>query len=303
MGSPTYLRSRLRPEWMHWTCKDLRVDFSGRPLVMGVVNATPDSFSDGGLAFRTEAAVARCLQLLEQGADILDVGGESTRPGAAPVGLDEELKRVVPVIEAVHAERPNALISVDTTKAEVGRHALAAGARILNDVSAGQLDAEMFTLAADSGAGLVLMHMQGVPRTMQDDPVYENVLREVIQFLRDRTDSYFAAGGDAAQICWDPGIGFGKLLDHNLTLLAGLPLIAEDGFPLLVGLSRKRMIGELTGNAVGDRMAGSLGGALWSVLNGAQILRVHDVKETCDACKVVHSIQQHQESLPSKLQS
>jgi dihydropteroate synthase len=258
------------------------------PLVMGIVNVTPDSFSDGGRYVSAAAAVEQGLKLVEEGAAILDIGGESSRPGAAPVPLAEELRRVLPVIEQLHAAT-KAVLSVDTTKPEVMRHATAAGAGLINDIRAlgapGALEA-----AAASGAAVCLMHMQGEPRSMQQHPVYGDVVAEVRAFLAARVTACRAAGIGQGRICVDPGFGFGKTVQHNLTLLAHLPALAGLGVPLLTGLSRKSMLGSLTGRAAGARVHGSVALAVLAVLAGARIVRVHDVAATVDALKVTGAV-------------
>lgn len=269
---------------MQLHCGRHRIDLS-RPVVMGVLNVTPDSFSDGGLHFEPAAALARAECLVEEGASLVDVGGESTRPGAAPVAAGEELRRVLPVIERL-AGRLGVPVSVDTRKPEVMRAALAAGAAMVNDVTAlgepGALEA-----VAASDAAVCLMHMQGEPRTMQAAPRYDDVVAEVRGFLRARVAVCAAAGIRRDRLVVDPGFGFGKTLEHNLALLAGLPAIADDGLPVLAGLSRKRMIGALTGRTDGDRLAGSLAAAVVAAINGARIIRAHDVRATVDALAVV----------------
>lgn len=270
--------------WQAMGC-DLLVP--GRTAVMGILNVTPDSFSDGGRFHQPERAVAHALDLVEQGADIIDIGGESTRPGARPVSAAEEIDRVVPVIEQL-ARATRAVLSIDTMKAETARAALAAGARVVNDVSGLTHDAAMAGVVAASGAGLVLMHMQGQPRTMQDQPHYVDVAGEVGSFLAGQVDRAVAAGIPRANIAVDPGIGFGKTLEHNLGLLRALPQLARaTGRPLLLGVSRKRWIGDITGRAVADRLAGSLAALAWCIQHGARIIRVHDVKESCDAARLV----------------
>jgi len=260
-----------------------------RPRIMGIVNVTPDSFSDGGLLADAEAAIAHGLRLVEEGADLLDIGGESTRPGAAPVTLDEELRRVIPVIEAL-AARTAVPISVDTRKAEVMRAAIAAGAGMINDVSAlrgpGTLDA-----AAETGAAVCLMHMQGEPGTMQVAPHYEDVCGDVQKFLTDRILACQFAGIDKRNIVIDPGFGFGKSCTHNLELLARLEGLGVLGCAILVGLSRKRSIGELTGREdPAQRVSGSVAAALIAVQRGASIVRVHDVAPTRDALAVWEAV-------------
>ena len=271
------------------------LDCAGRVLkldrtrVMGIVNVTPDSFSDGGAHASTDAAVAHGLALAAQGADILDVGGESTRPGAAPVPLEEELRRVVPVIERL--ARETALpVSVDTRKPEVMRAAVQAGAGMVNDVGALRGDGALETAAA-LGVPVVLMHMLGEPGSMQDDPRYDDVVAEVHRFLAERIFAAELAGIARKNIVVDPGFGFGKTTGHNVLLLAGLERFAELGVPLLAGLSRKRSIGELTGRAVpGERVAGSVAAHLLAAQRGAAIVRVHDVAATADALKVWEAV-------------
>ena len=246
------------------------------PAVMGVLNVTPDSFSDGGRFTDLDAAVAHGRALYADGAHVVDVGGESTRPGAEPVDEAEERRRVVPVIEAL-ADLP-APISVDTTKASVAAAALEAGALIVNDVSAGRFDPGMLATVATASAGYVVMHMQGEPATMQDDPRYDDVVAEVSEFLVERVDAAVTAGVDPDRIWADPGIGFGKTLAHNLTLLARLDEVVQRvGVPLLVGTSRKGFIGEITGSGVEDRDDGTLATVVWAVERGAAAVRVHDV--------------------------
>ena len=271
------------------------LDCAGRVLkldrtrVMGIVNVTPDSFSDGGAHASAEAAVAHGLALAAQGADILDVGGESTRPGAAPVPLEEELRRVVPVIERL--ARETALpVSVDTRKPEVMRAAVQAGAGMVNDVGALRGEGALETAAA-LGVPVVLMHMLGEPGSMQDDPRYDDVVAEVHRFLAERIFAAELAGIARKNIVVDPGFGFGKTTGHNVLLLAGLERFAELGVPLLAGLSRKRSIGELTGRAVpGERVAGSVAAHLLAAQRGAAIVRVHDVAATVDALKVWEAV-------------
>ncbi|MGQ0429202.1 MAG: dihydropteroate synthase [Gammaproteobacteria bacterium] len=254
------------------------------PLVMGILNVTPDSFSDGGRHFELPHALERARQMVEEGAAIVDVGGESTRPGAAPVAADEELRRVLPVIERLAAELP-VPVSVDTRKPEVMRQALAAGAAMVNDVAALAAPGALEALA-DSDAAVCLMHMQGEPGTMQQAPRYDDVVAEVRAFLRAQVARCTAAGIALSRIVVDPGFGFGKTLAHNLELLRGLSAIAADGPPVLVGLSRKSMVGQLTGRAAGDRLAGSVALAVLAAANGARIVRAHDVAPTVDALKV-----------------
>ena len=260
----------------------LRLD---RPRVMGIVNVTPDSFSDGGAHDTTDAAVAHGLQLVAEGADLLDIGGESTRPGAAPVSVEEELRRVVPVIQAL-AERTQVPISIDTFKPEVMRAAVAAGAGMINDIHALRQDGAL-AAAAELGVPVVLMHMQGEPGSMQDTPHYDDVVAEVHRFLAERMFSAEMAGIAKKNLVIDLGFGFGKTTEHNMTLLARSERFLELGVPMLAGLSRKRSIGELTGRQEPrERVAGSVAAHLIAAQRGATILRVHDVAATVDALKV-----------------
>ena len=267
-------------------CGPKTLDLS-RPVVMGVLNVTPDSFSDRGRFLPVEAAVAHGVRLAEEGAAIIDIGGESTRPGAAPVSIDEELRRVVPVVERLRAAT-QAVISVDTSKPEVIREAVAAGAGLINDVRAlaepGALEA-----AAASGCAVCLMHMQGDPRTMQRAPSYVDVVKEVKAFLDEHVQRCRAAGVSADRIVVDPGFGFGKTLEHNLELLRRLREL-HDELPVLVGLSRKSMVGTLTGRGAGERVHGSIALAVIAALNGARIVRAHDVAATVDALKMVTAV-------------
>jgi len=260
----------------------LRLD---RPRVMGIVNVTPDSFSDGGAHDTVEAAVAHGLQLVAEGADLLDIGGESTRPGSAPVALEEELRRVVPVIEQLARQTP-VPISIDTFKPEVMRAAVAAGAGMINDIHALRQDGAL-AAAAELGVPVVLMHMQGEPGSMQDTPHYDDVVAEVHRFLAERMFSAEMAGIAKKNLVIDLGFGFGKTTDHNMILLARSARFLELGVPMLAGLSRKRSIGELTGREVPrERVAGSVAAHLIAAQRGARILRVHDVAATVDALKV-----------------
>jgi dihydropteroate synthase len=270
------------------SCAERTLDLS-RPLVMGVLNVTPDSFSDGGRFLATDAAVAQGLRMLEDGAAIIDVGGQSTRPGASAIDAQEELARVLPVIEQLRA-RSDAVISVDTSKPEVMRAARSAGAGLINDIyalrAAGALDA-----ACASGCAVCLMHMQGEPRTMQDAPHYRDVVGEVREFLSERVAACRAAGMAPGRLLIDPGFGFGKTVTHNLTLLRHLRELAAVGVPVLVGLSRKSMLGTLTQRSPGERLAGSIALAVIAQLNGARIIRAHDVAPTIDALKVSAALQ------------
>ena len=255
--------------------------------VMGILNVTPDSFSDGGQHNELEAAIQRCQAMVEAGVDWIDVGGESTRPGAAAVSESAELERVVPVIEAI-ASRFEVKISVDTSKAQVMRAAVAAGAQMINDVRGLREDGAL-AAAAEGNARVCLMHMQGQPRSMQASPEYDDVVSDVKGFLRQRIEACEAAGIDRARLLLDPGFGFGKTVQHNYQLLQRLPAFIEFDLPILVGLSRKSMIGAVTQTTVEQRLAGSIAGATIAALKGARIIRVHDVKETVDAMKVVQA--------------
>ncbi len=259
---------------------------------MGVLNITDDSFSDGGRYATRETALAHAVAMVQAGARVIDVGGESTRPGAAQVPLQQELDRVLPVIETL-AARVDAVISVDTMKPQVMRAAVAAGAGMINDVHALRAPGALETVAA-TDAAVCLMHMQGTPRTMQDNPQYGDVVAEVDMFLRQRAQDCVAAGIDAQRIALDPGFGFGKTVQHNLQLLAGLPRIAAGSFPVLVGLSRKSMLQKLIGRSVDERLAGSLALHTISVMQGARIIRAHDVRETCDAVAVAWAVRESQ---------
>jgi dihydropteroate synthase len=272
-----------------WRCRDREIVCGERTLVMGIVNVTPDSFSDGGLFSDPDAAVEHGLRLAAEGADILDVGGESTRPGSEPVPEVDERERVVPVIERL-AKELDLPISVDTRKADVAGGALETGAAIVNDVSAGR-DPRMFEVVRDAGAGMVLMHMRGDPKTMQDEPRYDDVVSEVRGFLRGRLDAAAAAGIERDRLCVDPGIGFGKDLGHNLELLRNLPALRELGAPLLVGPSRKRFLGALTGaDDPADRLEATAAAVALCAASGADIVRVHDVREMVRVVRVADAI-------------
>jgi dihydropteroate synthase len=271
--SPTEAESRAA---QHWKLRDRTLELGRGPLLMGIVNVTPDSFSDGGRFLDPARAIEHGLRLEAEGAAILDVGGESTRPGAAGVDADEELRRVMPVVTEL-CRRASVPVSIDTSKAAVAREAVAAGAQIINDVSGLAFDPAMVPLAAETGAGVCVMHMQGTPRTMQQNPTYCNVVGEVLNYLRRRRDALVATGVEAERIAVDPGIGFGKTTDHNLTLLAEAWRFHELGNPVLVGPSQKRFIGQLIGDLAADRTAGTIGVALALARQGVQVLRVHDV--------------------------
>jgi dihydropteroate synthase len=273
---------------MYLQCRNRQLDLS-RPVVMGVVNVTPDSFSDGGRFLDRARAVDHARQLVAEGAAILDIGGESTRPGAAEVSVDEELRRVVPVVEALVGGGVQAVISVDTSKPEVMRAAASAGAGLINDVRALALPGAL-EAAVESGCAVCLMHMQGDPRTMQQAPHYGDVVTEVKAFLMQRAQACRSAGLPPERLSIDPGFGFGKTLEHNAALLRGLCAFADTGLPLVVGLSRKSMLQKILGRPVGERLYGSLALAVMAAMNGAHIVRAHDVAATSDALKTVSAI-------------
>ena len=272
---------------MKLACRDRLLDLS-QPCVMGVLNVTPDSFADGGRYAGAAAAVERGVEMAGEGAAIIDVGGESTRPGAADVDVDEELARVVPVIEQL-VVRVAVPISVDTSKPEVMRAAIAAGASLVNDVKALQAPGALEAVAG-TGAAVCLMHMQGEPRTMQVAPSYADVVADVKRFLATRVEACLAAGIGRERICVDPGIGFGKSAEHNLALLAAIDRLAEPGLPVLIGVSRKSLVGIITGRPPEGRLAGSVAFAALAVMGGAAIIRAHDVAETLDAVKVASAL-------------
>ncbi|MFT6942886.1 MAG: dihydropteroate synthase [Nitriliruptoraceae bacterium] len=272
---------------LHTPMGDLPTDT--RPVVIGIVNVTPDSFSDGGDHADADAAVAHGQALAEAGADVVDVGGESSRPGADAVGLETELARVLPVVQRLAAD--GLIVSIDTTKAEVARRAVAVGAAMVNDISAGRLDDDLIATVASLGVPYVLMHMQGTPRTMQDAPRYGDAVAEVFDFLAGRLERFQELGLDPEHVVVDPGIGFGKSTEHNLALLHGLRQLASLGRPVLVGASRKRFLGDVTGVAEpAARGTASAAVAAIAVANGARLLRVHDVAQTVEAVQVAHAI-------------
>ncbi len=264
----------------HWTLRTRTLAFGRRPLLMGIVNVTPDSFSDGGRFLEPAAAIDHGLQLVAEGAEILDIGGESTRPYSRLVNAQEELGRVLPVVRAL-CQRAGVPVSIDTTKALVAREAIEAGAEIINDVSGLERDPGMLELAVRSGVGVCVMHMQGTPQTMQDQPTYENVVEEVLEYLRRRRDALVAAGIPRDRMALDPGIGFGKRTQHNLDLLAHAGRLHDLGCPVLVGHSRKGFIGRVVadsgGDPSGDPLPGTIGVSLALARHGVQVLRVHDV--------------------------
>jgi dihydropteroate synthase len=261
------------------------------PVLAGVLNVTPDSFSDGGEFFDLGKAASRAAAMLDEGAEIIDVGGESTRPGSDPVPQEEEVRRVVPVIQKILAERPDAIVSIDTYRAATAEAALEAGARIVNDVTALRGDPRMAAVAADAGCPLILMHMLGEPKTMQRDPRYDDVVREVRDFLAGRAGHAIAAGVEPENIILDPGIGFGKTLEHNLALLRRLDSLVELGFPVLFGASRKRFIGRITGvEDARDRVSGTMAANVLAYERGATFFRVHDVRPNREALAIAEAV-------------
>jgi dihydropteroate synthase len=278
---------------MHvWQLRDRQLTIGPRPLVMGIVNVTPDSFSDGGRYLAADAAIAHALRLVQEGADLLDIGGESTRPGSEPVSLDEELRRVTPVVEAL-AAKTQAPLSIDTSKAEVARQCLKLGAHVINDVTALTGDPLMPRVAKEFGAGVVLMHMQGTPATMQLDPRYDDVVAEVRQYLEARVNDLVRQGLQRETLAVDPGIGFGKKHRHNMELLARLGEFQRLGRPLCLGVSRKGTIDKIVNRPVQERVFGSVAIACHAAMRGAaQIIRVHDVQATTDALRVIAALQE-----------
>lgn len=268
-------------------CGRFQLDLA-QPRVMGIVNVTPDSFSDGGKYSSTDLAVTHALQLIAEGADILDIGGESTRPGAEPVSLQEELKRVIPVIEAL-TKITTVPLSIDTYKPQVMQAAIQAGIDIVNDIRALQ-ETNALEIVANSNVGVCLMHMQGVPQTMQINPSYADVLAEVEQFLASRAEVCLAHGINKSRIMLDPGFGFGKTKEHNIALIQHLDKLTDLGYPLLVGLSRKSVLGKIAGGDELQRLHAGLAASVISVMKGAKVVRVHDVKATVDALKVVAAV-------------
>lgn len=274
---------------MRWRACQFKFIFPRPALVMGVLNVTPDSFSDGGRFSETEAAVVRARQLIEQGCDILDIGGESTRPGAAIVDEAEELRRVIPVIEQL-SKSISVPISIDTSKPAVARVAIAAGASIVNDIAAARADREMRRLVAESGVGYICMHMQGTPQTMQAAPHYDSIVDEVEAFFVSQIASLESSGIHTEQIVLDVGIGFGKTLTHNLDLLAALRRFTVLGRPVLLGASRKSFIAQIAGAPTDSRLAGGLASASWAVSQKVNIIRTHDVTETVQALRIIEAI-------------
>jgi dihydropteroate synthase len=269
--------------------KKTKMDFSSRTHIMGILNVTPDSFSDGGKFFKLDDAVKQGIKMAEEGADIIDVGGESTRPGSNPLTVEEELSRVIPVIEALSKE-VDIPISIDTYKARVAKEALDAGAQMMNDISALRVDPEMKKVAAEYDVPIVLMHIKGTPKNMQENPYYEDVIGEITEYLQDSIKIATDAGVDAGKIIIDPGIGFGKRLEDNLNILKNLKKFSILGCPILIGCSRKSFIGKILDLSVEERLVGSLAALAVAVMNGANIVRVHDVKESKRVAQMVDTL-------------
>jgi len=259
------------------------------PLIMGVLNVTPDSFSDGGNFVDVDVAVRHAEEMIERGASIIDVGGESTRPGAVPVSVDDEIERTEPVVRKL--SDMGIAISIDTFKAETAKRAIEAGVSIVNDISGLEDDEDMVDVICSNDVGVVVMHKQGIPATMQINPRYDDIVNDVIGYLQQRVDMLVELGVSRERICVDPGIGFGKMLEHNIALLQNIDLLKDrTGCPVLVGLSRKGMIGQLTGSDVKNRLAGSLAGLCFCMTKGVDIMRVHDVRESVDGGKVFNKL-------------
>ncbi len=275
---------------MKWRCLDRTLDLTSRGEIMGIVNVTPDSFSDGGLFATHDAAVAQARKLVAEGAVLIDIGGESTRPGAEEVGEAEELRRVLPVISRLATECPEVILSIDTRKAAVASAAVEVGARVINDVC-GFRDPEMVAVAAESGAGLVVMHMSGTPRTMQIDPTYEDLHGEITRFFRERRDALLGAGVAPEQIVFDPGIGFGKSLAHNLAILREIERYTVDDRPILLGVSRKSFLSRLVGSdRIEDRTWGTVAITSRAREQGVRLHRVHEVRPNLEAMRMTEAI-------------
>ena len=269
-----------------WKLRNKTISLGGSPLIMGILNATPDSFSDGGKFNTTKKATNHALKMIDDGADIIDIGGESTRPGSKQISLNEEINRTIPIIKSLRKLNDSILISIDTSKSEVARQAMEEGADIINDVTSYNNDLNMPEIVRKYEAGIILMHMQGTPENMQIDPSYDNVIGEVSEFLNKKILDSIESGILKESIIIDPGIGFGKNINQNLTLLKNLDKFTKV-HPTLIGLSRKSFIGKIIGEKdPKDRLAGSLGATAFSIIQGAHILRVHDVKETRDVCEI-----------------
>ena len=271
--------------------KQKEIKLENKTYIMGILNVTPDSFSDGGEFINTDKALKRAEEMLKQGADFIDIGGESTRPGAKKVSLNEELKRVIPVIEKIKKEFPDSLISIDTYKSKVAKEAIDCGADIINDISALRFDSNMARLIVKEKVPVILMHIKGTPENMQKNPVYKNIINEISDYFENSLKILHDIGGDCKNVILDPGIGFGKTFEHNLIILNRLKDFKSFGLPILIGASRKSFIGAILNREdAKDRLLGSISVAVHSSLNGAKILRVHDVKETVEALKVANAI-------------
>ena len=274
---------------MRWTARKHQFDFPGRTLVMGIVNVTPDSFSDGGQCFNYNSAIDHAQKLAKEGADILDIGGESTRPGADAISAEEEIRRVIPVIKEL-AKNTELIISADTQKPIVAKEAINAGASIINDIAASSNSSEMWDIISETKAGYICMHMKGTPQTMQQKPHYKDVCNEVINFFKDRIKLLLENGVSAEQIAIDPGIGFGKSLDHNIELMSELNKFTVFERPVLIGASRKSFIEKLLGTPIKDRLPASLACANWATIQGSSIIRAHDVAETVQAVRMTEAL-------------
>ena len=274
---------------MRWTARKHTFNFPRKTLIMGIVNVTPDSFSDGGLFFNTNRAVDHALKLVDEGADILDIGGESTRPGAASISVKEELNRVIPVIDKL-SKQSEAIISVDTHKPVVAEEAINAGASIINDIGANNNNSKMWNVISSTKAGYICMHMQGSPESMQKNPFYEDVISDVCNFFQERLNSFEEHGISAEQIAFDPGIGFGKSLKHNIELMSQLNKFNMFQRPVLIGASRKSFIEKLFGTPVEKRLPASLTCATWAIMQGSQIIRAHEVAETVQAVRMAEAL-------------
>lgn len=282
--------SRYVPRVMIWKILDRQLDLSRQAHVMGILNLTPDSFSDGGRFDGREAALSHARSMIEEGASIIDIGGESSRPGALPISVQEEIKRTIPVIEILRQEWAG-MISIDTTKADVAKAALRAGADIVNDISGLRADSEMMRVCADSNCGIVVMHMLGTPANMQKSPQYEDVIEEVSAFFRERVSTLSKAGIAAERLCFDPGIGFGKTQEHNLALLRNLEKLAPAGFPLLLGISRKSFIGKITGTELPvDRDHATISLSAIARMSGVMLHRVHEVRGNLAALRMAEAL-------------
>ncbi len=274
---------------MRWTARKHTFNFPRKTLIMGIVNVTPDSFSDGGLFFNTNRAIDHALKLVDEGADILDIGGESTRPGAASVSVKEELNRVIPVIDKL-SKQSETIISIDTHKPIVAEEAINAGASIVNDIGANNNNSKMWNVISQTKAGYICMHMKGTPKTMQKSPFYESVISDVCNFFQERLNSFEEHGISAEQIAFDPGIGFGKSLNHNIELMSQLNKFKVFQRPVLIGASRKSFIEKLLGTPVEARLPASLTCAAWAIMQGSQIIRAHEVAETTQAARMAEAL-------------